>query len=100
MRKVLTLCIIEKDECVLLGMKKRGVLEFVFEGRDIHEVHIYYSREFLGNPSESEEMAPQWFARADIPFSDMWVDTSTGFLWYLKANALRAGFYSKVMKRS
>lgn len=120
--KLLTLCIIVKDDKVLLGMKKRGfgeghwngfggkveqgetiegaakrevfeeaginvvsmvevgVLMFDFEtGQDkILEVHIFRSDSFSGEPTETEEMKPQWFTFDAIPYERMWPDD---FYW-------------------
>ncbi len=37
-------------------------------------VHVYISSEWEGEPTESEEMAPQWFKTSDIPYNSMWQD--------------------------
>ncbi len=117
MNKLFTLCIIQKDEQVLLGMKKRGfgagrwngfggkvtpgetieeaavretkeeagidvqnlekvgILEFTFLGsEDILQVHIFKTSEFIGEPTEGEEMKPQWFETGVIPYDSMWPD--------------------------
>ncbi|MDB5179981.1 MAG: nudt1 [Candidatus Saccharibacteria bacterium] len=37
-------------------------------------VHVFVATEWTGEPTESEEMAPKWFAIQDIPYSDMWSD--------------------------
>lgn len=36
--------------------------------------HTYITRSYSGTPTETEEMAPQWFAIADIPYNEMWQD--------------------------
>ena len=52
-----------------------GVLEFTFlNDSKILEVHVFTVAEFSGEPIESEEMAPQWFALEDIPYGQMWTD--------------------------
>ena len=38
------------------------------------EVHIFKCNEFTGQPTESEEMKPQWYKTDAIPFKDMWKD--------------------------
>lgn len=123
MKKQLTLCMICKDNKVLLGMKKRGfgagrwngfggklmegetieqaairemkeevgidanempkigILTFSFDsdpGTEL-EVHVFKIRDFNGEPSESEEMRPEWFAEDSIPFEQMW---SSDVLWF------------------
>ena len=37
-------------------------------------VHAYISEEWQGQPTESEEMDPEWFTFAEIPYADMWDD--------------------------
>lgn len=36
--------------------------------------HVYESDEWEGEPTETEEMAPQWFNVTDIPYDKMWPD--------------------------
>ncbi|GAB9465384.1 hypothetical protein Gpo141_00002794 [Globisporangium polare] len=53
----------------------RGVLLFTFEGgKEVLEVHVFLTTKFAGEPSESEEMLPKWYAVGDIPFDKMWAD--------------------------
>lgn len=55
--------------------KKAGTLLFFFEdGTPDWEVAVYRASEFAGEPSESEEMFPQWFAFGEIPYGEMWAD--------------------------
>lgn len=37
-------------------------------------VHTYMCSEWHGKPTETEEMAPQWFPISQIPYDDMWQD--------------------------
>ena len=37
-------------------------------------VHAYMSDAWDGTPVETEEMAPEWFRIADIPYDNMWQD--------------------------
>jgi mutator protein MutT len=37
-------------------------------------VHAYMCTEWEGEPTETEEMAPEWFNIADIPYDNMWQD--------------------------
>lgn len=67
-------------------MDKAGILEFSFENDlKILEVHIFRVSDYSGEPTESEEMKPQRFAFADIPFSQMWPDDEY-WIPYLLAN--------------
>lgn len=36
--------------------------------------HVYFCDEWQGEPTETEEMAPQWFDRSGIPYKNMWQD--------------------------
>lgn len=36
--------------------------------------HVYFCDKWEGEPVETEEMAPQWFDRSDIPYDKMWQD--------------------------
>ena len=119
MRQV-TLCLLIKDNEVLLAMKKRGFGEGKWNGvggkvqdgeriedaaiREMEEeigvtahtdnmdkvgqfrfyfidnpdwnqeMHVYFIREWDGEPSESDEMLPQWYRHEEIPFDSMWQD--------------------------
>lgn len=35
-------------------------------------VHVFRTEEWQGEPTESEEMKPQWFDITDIPYDTMW----------------------------
>lgn len=57
------------------NMNKVGIIEFEFQkSGEIVEVHIFRSEKFSGDPTESEEMKPQWFHVDEIPFQEMWPD--------------------------
>ncbi|OGZ45722.1 MAG: hypothetical protein A3C84_04470 [Candidatus Ryanbacteria bacterium RIFCSPHIGHO2_02_FULL_48_12] len=56
-------------------LTKRAVLEFLFEGDPmVLETHVFSASVFEGEPTESEEMRPQWFLHPEIPFQEMWAD--------------------------
>ena len=58
-----------------IDIKKHGILDFEFQGNpEILEVHIFRGEEFHGEPSESDEMKPEWFHVDEIPFHSMWPD--------------------------
>ena len=57
------------------GMEKVGILEFSFlHDPKLLEVHVFKITDFTGEPIETEEMRPQWFAFDHIPFHQMWSD--------------------------
>lgn len=65
----------EEAEIAIEEMRPIGTLDFEFKGDEtILEVHIFKVTRFTGEPTETEEMKPQWFSADDIPFKKMWPD--------------------------
>lgn len=65
------------EECGVTAsdMEKRGVIFFSFENLpDELEVHVFSVSRWMGEPQETEEMAPAWFSVAALPFEQMWAD--------------------------
>ncbi|HSX35248.1 MAG TPA: 8-oxo-dGTP diphosphatase [Candidatus Saccharimonadales bacterium] len=58
------------------NLQKVGEIDFYLkEEPDFnHYAHIYISTEWDGEPHETEEMRPQWFPLAEIPYDQMWGD--------------------------
>lgn len=56
------------------ALQKVGELHFYDLPNVEHYCHIYIATDWQGSPSESEEMRPQWFKLADIPYDHMWPD--------------------------
>ena len=57
--------------------QKVGDIRFdeYFKGEPtLMHVHVFTATKWLGTPKESEEMKPQWFSTADIPYDVMWSD--------------------------
>lgn len=58
-----------------LEFEKVAVHDFVFpDGTPDMKVHAYITKQWEGDPTETEEMAPQWFTIRDIPYEKMWED--------------------------
>lgn len=65
----------EEVGIVARNLEQKGVLTFTFLGDPTAlEVHIFSANSFSGEPRETEEMRPQWYLHADIPYADMWPD--------------------------
>jgi 8-oxo-dGTP pyrophosphatase MutT (NUDIX family) len=60
------------------GVKHCGVVEFRFVDRPAwdSECHLFVAeyRATMGEPRETEEMAPRWFDEESLPWDDMWPD--------------------------
>lgn len=65
------------EECgvTVPAVEQVGLIHFEFEGNpELLEVHIFRATAYEGEPVETDEMAPAWFHRDEIPFAEMWPD--------------------------
>lgn len=56
-------------------------------------VHVFLVRAWTGERVESEEMCPQWFPFAEIPYASMWPDDTHWLPEALKGNFIEGEFY-------
>ena len=56
------------------------------------KVHTYFCRDWSGEPRESDEMAPQWFNSAELPYDKMWPDDKFWVPQVLNKKLLEAQF--------
>ena len=58
------------------NLQKVAEVSFYFPHKPAwdQKVHIYFCDEWNGEPTESEEMRPQWFSVSSLPFDTMWPD--------------------------
>ncbi len=131
---VLTICILEQERRVLLGLKKTGlgegkwnafggkvepgetpeaaavrefeeecgvvvkdaekaaVITFTAPNRPNIEMHVFKASEFSGEPHETDEMAPKWFYRDELPFQDMWPSDLYWFPMFFRGRKFIAHF--------
>lgn len=56
------------------ALERRGVVRFCYSGHPdwTNECAIFISRDFSGEPMETEEMNPKWFPIDGLPMSAMW----------------------------
>ena len=55
-------------------------------------VHVYFAETWEGEPSESEEILPQWFSVSNIPFERMWPDDQIWLPKVLAGSRLHGSF--------
>ena len=99
----------EKDESILdaairetkeeIGVEvknpeKFGLFHFTFPHKPEwdQDVHLFLAKEWLGEPKESDEMAPKWFSFSEIPFDRMWPDDIYWLPHVLQGKKLGASF--------
>lgn len=56
------------------------------------EVHVYMCTRWEGEPTESEEMAPQWYSLNALPYNNMWQDDEIWLPQVLKGKKLHGAF--------
>jgi mutator protein MutT len=63
-------------DVALSDLKEAGTLEFHFQNTPDWDIfcHVFIVTRWSGEPTESEEMRPQWYAVNKLPFDAMWVD--------------------------
>ncbi len=56
------------------------------------KVHVYFCEVWDGEPSESEEMKPQWFSAQELPLGQMWPDDEFWIPEVLSGKLVKAFF--------
>jgi 8-oxo-dGTP diphosphatase/2-hydroxy-dATP diphosphatase len=84
------------EECGVTAhtLEKRGILDFKFakNPNEVLEVHVFLVTSHSGEPTESEEMRPQWFPTNALPFSAMWPDDPHWMPLFLRDATFRGVF--------
>jgi 8-oxo-dGTP pyrophosphatase MutT (NUDIX family) len=81
-------------------LEKVAVLNFYFpyqpkKRRWDQKVHIFFVKDWGGEPVESEEMSPKWFKDNEIPFDRMWPDDKIWLPKVLEGKKLTGDFFFK-----
>lgn len=76
------------------SLQQMAVLNFYFLDKSewSQQVIVYTTKKWMGNPSESEEMAPKWFDINEIPYDQMWEDDKFWLPQILKGIKIEANF--------
>ena len=83
--------VLEKD------LQWMGHLTFLFPAKPdwSQMVHVFLATKWNGEPVESTEMIPAWFATDEIPFEQMWQDVYYWLPCILAGERIRARFAFK-----
>lgn len=80
----------------LSELNQVGVLSFYFphvaDESWNQEVHVFVVDTWQGQPEESEEIKPEWFARSAVPYDKMWDDAHYWLPQILEGQKLRGEF--------
>lgn len=74
--------------------EKFGLFHFRFPHKPEwdQDVHLFISKKWTGEPTESEEMMPKWFSFNEIPYNNMWPDDTYWMPHILKGEKVKADF--------
>lgn len=74
--------------------KKVGMLQFTFlQNPEFDQnVHVFIAEEWEGEPTESEEMKPEWVPVDNVPYDTMWPDDIFWLPEVLDGNGVEASF--------
>jgi 8-oxo-dGTP diphosphatase/2-hydroxy-dATP diphosphatase len=77
------------------GYEQVGILNFSFESdaQTLLEVNVFRITNFTGEPMETEEMKPKWFAYQDIPYAKMWPDDAYWLPLVLEGRRVKGSFH-------
>jgi 8-oxo-dGTP pyrophosphatase MutT (NUDIX family) len=64
----------EEVEVTPKNVEKVGEVDFIFGDNPFHQVHVYITDEYSGEPVETEEAVPEWVSVDEIPYERMWPD--------------------------
>jgi 8-oxo-dGTP diphosphatase/2-hydroxy-dATP diphosphatase len=83
----------EEAEIEITNLEKIGIIDFKFEdsAREV-EVHFFKADIEKGEPTETEEMKPEWFDIENIPYSRMWPDDRYWIPMFLAGKKFRGRF--------
>ena len=57
------------------------------------EVHVFLTQTFTGEPSESDEMMPQWYDVQQIPLESMWAGDHIWLPHVLNGQSVQGHFH-------
>jgi len=76
------------------ALRRAGKILFYFpyEPAFDHEVHLFATERWAGEPQETSEMAPAWFDLDAIPYEEMWADDPHWMPLVLSGKTIEATF--------
>lgn len=139
MARLMTLCLLKRENKLLLGLKKKGFGSGKYNGfggkvesgeeietaaiREVKEeaginvntmskvanlsfhfphkpewdcnVHVFLSKNWEGDPTETDEMKPEWFSIDKLPYKQQWADDKHWMPQVLEGKFVKGKFVFK-----
>ena len=76
------------------ALDPRGTLTYLFPHRETwtQESSVFVCADWSGEPAESDELAPEWFALDELPLQEMWDDAKHWLPGVLRGGSVQATF--------
>lgn len=88
--------VLEESGMQVEELQSAGVLTFDMPDEQLFiEAHLFRIKKYSGDPSESEEMKPNWFDHSLVPYEKMWADDNIWLPHFLKGKNVKAHFTFK-----
>jgi len=84
----------EEISVIPKNISQVATLDFYFQNKSEwnQQVLVFITNDWEGEPSESEEMKPQWFETNNLPFDSMWPDDPFWLPSILSGKKIQAEF--------
>lgn len=84
----------EEIEVTPNNLKQVATLDFYFKNKPEwnQQVLVFTTKDWIGEPKETEEMKPQWFNLDKIPYDSMWPDDPFWLPLVLNNKKIKAEF--------
>lgn len=83
-----------EEESGLIGEENKltqtALIHFYFDEIPAFECYVYFIHAWKNEPVETEEMRPQWYSLANLPFEEMWAADATWLPLILRGEKIEA----------
>ena len=93
----------EESYITIINPERMGEIKFQFESDEQdHLVNFFRAMQFFGQPSETNEMKPEWFNVNQIPYNQMWEDDKYWLPLLISGQKFKGDFlfdaYNKIIR--